>query len=52
VEEIQLNMDRKIDMLHQAGLISAAAHQPDQDLDDLEDEFGIKESLVSHVQYM
>lgn len=46
LEENQLKTDRKIDMLHQAGLIGAARH-PEQDLNDLEDELGVEESLVS-----
>ncbi|KAF8499449.1 P-loop containing nucleoside triphosphate hydrolase protein [Gautieria morchelliformis] len=46
LEENQLKTDRKIDMLHQAGLIGSVARHPEKDLDDLEDELGIEESLV------
>jgi len=41
-----MKIDRKIDMLHQAGLISAAVRQPDKDLDEFEEELGIEDSLV------
>lgn len=47
LEENQLKTDRKIDMLHQAGLIGSAARHSEKDLDDLEDELGVEESLVS-----
>lgn len=48
LEENQLKTDRKIDMLHQAGLIGSTARHAEQDMDDLEDELGIEESLVSY----